>query len=351
MNKRDAEQALLILRTHLKPIVPFMDDAAVQEIMINRPDSIWVERAGQMLHQEGCQIAPASLDTALNLIGNLNGKPHMAVMDARMPGLRIAAARMPTSIHGTSMSIRKHSVNRISLDSYLARGAFDVQPQDPKQVQINREVIQMLDGMRSGGSAVRDFFQWVIESRTNIILSGATSSGKTTLLNALTEAIPAEDRIVTIEDTAELRIGVPNYVSFETNESEGITIRHLVRLALRYRPNRVIVGEVRGAEAFDLLDVLNTGHPGSAVSFHSDTSDLAPARLESMIRMAPETQNWPLSDLRRQIAATFRFIVHAQRVGGSRGPKEIREILGVKDGAYVTRLLFSKVESEVHEYA
>ncbi|WP_429500808.1 CpaF family protein (plasmid) [Robbsia andropogonis] len=351
MNKRDAEQALLILRTHLEPIVPFMDDPAVQEIMINRPDTIWVERSGEMVLQEGCKIAPERLETALNLIGNLNGKPHMAVMDARMPGLRIAAARAPTSIHGTSMSIRKHSVNRISLDSYLARGAFDVQAQDARQIQIDREIVSMLSAMREGGTAVRDFFQWVIESKTNIILSGATSSGKTTLLNALTEAIPAEDRVVTIEDTAELQLAVPNYVSFETNESEGITIRHLVRLALRYRPNRVIVGEVRGAEAFDLLDVLNTGHPGSAVSFHSDTSDLAPARLESMIRMAPETQNWPLADLRRQIAATFRFIVHAQRVGGSRGPKEIREILGVKDGVYLTRLLFSKVDTEVNQYA
>lgn len=205
--------------------------------------------------------------------------------------------------------------------------------------------------MRRGGSTIRDFFQWVVERRHNIVLSGSTSAGKTTLLNALLDLVPCSDRVITVEDTAELRLNVPNHVALEANQALGISVRDLVRLSLRCRPDRIVLGEVRGAEAFDLLDALNTGHPGSQVSLHADSSAMALPRLESMLRMAPETQNWPLHDLRRQIASTFRFVVHAQRVGPSRGPREIREILGVDaNGSYQTRLLFSKIQLQDQHY-
>ncbi|WP_321943724.1 CpaF family protein [Paraburkholderia tropica] len=351
MNKLSTAYALGILRDHLAPIGPFLDDPDVQEIMINRPDSIYVEKRGDMHLQEGLSLSDDAIAAALNVLGNVNDRHSAQVIDARMPGLRIAAARTPTAMHGNSMCIRKHATHRIDMADYVRTGAFDALPPDAAQMQFDREVERMLAHMRHGGQVIADFFQWVSEARLNIVLSGATSSGKTTLLNALIELIAEEDRLITIEDTGELQVRVPNFVSFETNPALGVGVRDLVRLSLRYRPTRIVVGEIRGAEAFDLMDALNTGHPGSAVSFHADSSDMAPARLESMIRMAPEAQNWPLADLRRQVASTFRFIVHAQKVGGRRGPQEIRQILGAKDGVYQTRLLYSKVKREDHHYA
>jgi Flp pilus assembly CpaF family ATPase len=188
-----------------------------------------------------------------------------------------------------------------------------------------------------------------MRERINVAFSGGTSSGKTTLLNAMIDAMPASDRIVTIEDTAELQVHASNHVGLETNL--GITVRDLVRFSLRIRPDRIIVGEVRGAEAFDLMEALNTGHPGSIVSFHADSADTAPARLESLIRMSDEGRLLTMTDLRQKIASTFRFFVHAERQGAVRGPVEIREVLGVEDDRYSTRRLFSRyadVEEAVH---
>ncbi|TAL56902.1 ATPase, T2SS/T4P/T4SS family [Pandoraea sp.] len=353
MDRLTAAYALQILAQHLAPIRALLDDPTIQEIMINAFDDIRIERAGEIEHLADIRLDEAGLSTAITIIANMNDKgAPRPILDARLAGLRIAAAKKPIAMRGDMMCIRKHAMRHITLVDYLQRGAFDVVPFDERVSGAERRrMTQLLAGLKHGGQAVLDFLQWMIEAHINAILSGSTSAGKTTLLNALTGVIPAHERLITIEDTGELQVHVPNYVSFETNPGQGITVRDLVRLALRCRPDRIVVGEVRGPEAFDLLDALNTGHSGSAVSFHADSSALALPRLESMIRMAPETQNWPLVDLRRQIANTFRFVIHAQRVGASRGPCEIREILGVDDqGRYLTRLLFSKIQQEASAY-
>lgn len=345
--------ALSILNQHLKPLAPFLVDPEVNEIMVNAPNDVWIEKRGQLLRQN-ISLNVHTVDAVITQIANRNSKVAGQILDARMPGLRVAAARAPTAIRGPMLCIRRHAAKPISLKSYVANGAFNVVPIDPidrKAQEKNAETMKR--AMREGGPIIAEFFQWVIGNKYNIILSGSTSSGKTTLLNALLDLVPKDERVVTIEDTAELQTCIPNYVSLEANPTAfGVDVRALVRLSLRIRPDRIIVGEIRGAEAFDLLDALNTGHSGSAVSFHADSSELAIPRLESMLRMAPETQNWPLADLRRQIAATFRFVVHAQRVGQSRGPREIREILGVNPdtGHYITRLLFSKVQQDDSAY-
>jgi Flp pilus assembly CpaF family ATPase len=340
-----------ILRQHLSAIEPYLASEDINEVMVNAADDIWVEERGVMRRVDAT-LSEEQVDRAITLIASKNGKPNAPLLDARLPGLRIAAARKPTALRGSMLCVRRFAARRISLDSYVENGAFDVVAVDPSEAASEqRELNSLKAAMRRGGSTIRDFFQWVVERRHNIVLSGSTSAGKTTLLNALLDLVPCSDRVITVEDTAELRLNVPNHVALEANQALGISVRDLVRLSLRCRPDRIVLGEVRGAEAFDLLDALNTGHPGSQVSLHADSSAMALPRLESMLRMAPETQNWPLHDLRRQIASTFRFVVHALRVGPSRGPREIREILGVDaNGSYQTRLLFSKIQLQDQHY-
>lgn len=350
LNEHSREHALQMLREHLYDLLPYLDGDDVDELMLNNPSTLFIEERGAMRRIEGLRVSNDRIDAALNIIANLNDKDSTHIMDARLPGIRVAAAREPTSMHGNSICIRKHTKQSRTLHDYVTDGSFDVIEQSQEQADETRRVEGLLRNLRHGGSVVEEFLDWVVATRQNLIVSGATSAGKTTLLNALGECIPDDERLVTIEDTGELRPRVPNFVSFETNPSLGINTRDLVRLSLRYRPNRIIVGEVRGPEAFDVMDALNTGHPGSQLTFHSDSSAMALPRLESMIRMAPEAQNWPLADLRRQVAGTFHFIVHAQRVGGRRGPQEIRQIISAEGGVYQTRLLFSKVKREDAAY-
>ncbi|MFP3562915.1 CpaF family protein [Paraburkholderia sp. SIMBA_030] len=343
MTRLTYDYAIEVLNDYLGPLQPMLADPDVQEIMVNRPDTVFVERQGAISRVAGCELDPDALDRAITILANVNAKEQTPLLDARLPGLRIAAARKPVAIHGDMMSIRKHARHRIGLADYEQSGAFEVLPASLSRT-AGRNNPGLLARLPAGGTALREFFEWVMRERINVAFSGGTSSGKTTLLNAMIDCIPADDRVITIEDTAELQVHAPNYAGFETNL--GLTIRDLVRFALRIRPDRIIVGEVRGAEAFDLMEALNTGHPGSIVSFHADSSGTAPARLESLIRMSDEGRLLSIDDLRQKIASTFRFLVHAERQGAVRGPVEIREVLGAENGRYQTRLLFSRFAPE-----
>lgn len=330
-----------LLRTHLRQVYHHLDNPEVQEVMINSPTNIWLERNGEYERLD-IEISAAALSSAITILGNLNRRDITQVMDCRLPGLRIAATLPPVAVHGPSMSIRRHSARSFTLDDYLASGALDPRRNIEQQVLASDSERPSDEAVAAGREGLAAFLAWMVRARVNYMITGSTSSGKTALLNALATLIPAADRVVTIEDTAELQIQVPNWVSFEANAASGIAIRDLVRHTLRYRPNRILVGEIRGAEAFDMVDAYNTGHPGSSVSFHSDSAELGLSRLENMVRMAPEATNWPLADLRRQIAATFRFVVHASNVRGHRGPTEVIEILSAHEGGYRTRSLFKK---------
>ncbi len=332
------ERAEALLKSHLGKVYEYLNDPSIQEVMINSPENIWVERSGQY-EKLDLTIKEETLRSAITLLANLNSKGTTSLLDCRLPGLRVAATLPPVSPGGPSMSIRRHSARNFTLDDYLQAGALD------KVVRVrlgSAGVRPTPEEVEAGGVGLVKFMDWMVKSRANFIVSGSTSSGKTALLNALAGCIPDADRVIPIEDTSELRITVPNFTSFEANAANGVQIRDLVRHALRYRPNRIFIGEIRGAEAFDMLDAYNTGHPGSGVSLHSDTAQLALPRLENMIRMAPEAANWPLDDLRRQIASTFRFVLHASNVGGKRGPVEVMELLAAKAGGYHTQTLFKK---------
>lgn len=329
-------QAERVVALDLQQVRSFLDDPECQEVMINSPKVVFVERQGRF-ERVDVSFSAAALESAITTLCNINSKSKQMVLDCRLPGLRIAATLPPIAVHGPSMSIRRHSSRLFTLEDYLAQGAF--RPSAPGRAADGGQDLQDL---AAGDLAVPKFLRWLVRSRVNFLVTGSTSSGKTAFLNCLAQFLPDEQRIVTIEDTSELQIRVPNWLAFEANTAHGIDVRMLVRHALRNRPHRIWVGEGRGAEFYDILDAYNTGHPGSTVTFHSDSAGMALARLENMVRMAPEAANWPLADLRRQIAGTFRFVIHCSNEAGIRGPSEILAVDGVADGQYITRSLFRR---------
>lgn len=312
-----ASAAALRALTHaLSPIREYLDDPLTQEIEINGPNDVWVERAG-VQSKVDVRIGATELETAIGVLARLSNKDAKAgtadgIIDARMEGFRVAAALPPTSVHGPSMCIRKHNPVHLSLADYVKAGA------------LTEEWAEQLRDM--------------IRSHKNVLVAGGTSSGKTTFVNALLAEIPKEERILTIEDTPELKVLSPNWVSLESNTQAGISTRDLVRLALRYRPDRVIVGEVRGGEAFDLLDAANTGHDGVIATLHASSSFDALSRFETLILRAGI--DWPHRAICAQIARTIDFVVFMARRNGSRRLQEVLEVQDFDNERYVTNMLF-----------
>ena len=345
MSRETDDHAIKVFKDHMKAIALYMDDSSVQEIMINRPDDVWVEQNGKIFRAGNLNISDVNIRGAIKALAGANNKGMSPVLDCRMTGLRIAAALHPVSINGHALCIRKHARSRRRLTDYLEQGAFEVFAPGTMVSTHDSMVARPSDeDVANGGEAVIRLLRWIVQTRKNMILAGGTSAGKTSLLNAIIAEIPEEDRVITIEDTAELQIASPNYVGLEVSESDGVTIRMLIRLSLRFRPDRIIVGEVRGAEAYDLLDAFNTGHSGGACTLHADSALLALARLENMVRMSPDAANLPLPALRAQIASTFQFVIFASRKYGVRGPEAIIEILGVENGEYRIKKLFNRVK-------
>lgn len=323
--------AMGVLRTALAPVLPWIDDERVAEIMINRFDSIWIERDGRM-DRVPARLSESALRAAIRVIGMLSGRDARdrgprAVVEARVAGMRVAAAFPPVSIQGTSMCVRKH-VHRVArLDDYGAT--------DPARTDPYRERGVWPDG--ADARSLLDLLREAVRSRRNILVSGATSSGKTTFLNALLAAVPPSERVVTIEDTAELRAPIPNLVAFESDPGSGIGLRELVRLALRFRPDRIVVGEVRGAEAFDLLQALSTGHRGGFATIHASSAAGALDRLEQLILASGVP--WPAVAIRRHVGATIDLLVHLQRSGDCRGVAEAVVVCAGDEHGYRTRSL------------
>lgn len=312
-----ATAAALRALTHaLAPVREYLEDPLTQEIEINGPDDVWVERAGVQA-KVPVSISATQLETAISVLARLSDKDAKAgtadgIIDARMDGFRVAAALPPTSVRGPSMCIRKHNPVHLTLDDYVQSGA------------LSAEWAERLRAM--------------VRSHKNLLVAGGTSSGKTTFVNALLAEIPAEERILTIEDTPELKVSAPNWVSLESNTQAGISTRDLVRLALRYRPDRVIVGEVRGGEAFDLLDAANTGHDGVIATLHASSSFDALSRFETLILRAGI--DWPHRAICAQIARTIDFVIFMARRNGVRRLQEVLEVQDHDNDRYVTAMHF-----------
>ena len=304
------------------PIERLLADDSVSEIMINGPLDVWIEREG-LLHKTSVRFNDEShLRRIMNKMVAEVGRridESSPMVDARMPdGSRINAVIHPLSLSGPLMTIRKFGSERLTLDSLVRLGTLS-----PETVDLLRRCV---------------------EARLNILISGGTGSGKTTLLNALSSAIPDSERIVTIEDAAELRLIQRHVLRLEHRpkniEGEGeVTIRDLVRNALRMRPDRIVIGEVRGAEALDMLQALNTGHDGSLTTLHANTPRDALARVETMVMMAGF--DLPLRAIRQQVASALDMIIQLERLqDGSRRVVAITEVQRLESEVITLQDLF-----------
>jgi pilus assembly protein CpaF len=290
------------------PIQPLLDDPDISEIMIYGPEQVYVERNGKL---EDTTVKFSDTEHVMSIINRILSPLGRRVdqdnlmADARLPdGSRVNIAIPPVAIDGPSITIRKFLESKLTMDQ-----------------------ISKLDTLTEH---MAEFLQACVAARLNILITGNTSSGKTTLLNILAGSIPNEERIITIEDAAELNLNQKYVVRMETRTPDidgrgGVTTRDLVRNALRMRPDRIVVGEVRTGEALDMLQAMNTGHDGSLTTLHANSPRDAISRLETMAMMAG--LEIPLMALRTQIAAAIDLIVHMERLSdGSRKVTRITEV-------------------------
>lgn len=304
------------------PIQPLLDDPTVSDILVNGPDTVYVERYGKL---ELTSIRFRNKEHVLNVaqrIVNAIGRridESTPMVDARLSdGSRVNIIAPPVALMGTTISIRKFPTQRLTLQHLVEHGSLS--------------------------SSMADFLALASHCRCNILVSGGTGSGKTTLLNALSRHISDDERILTIEDAAELSLDQPHWVALETRtesaEGKGeVTIRDLVRNSLRMRPDRIILGEVRGAEAFDMLQAMNTGHDGSLCTLHANSSRDALMRLANMLQMGSERLSEKV--IQSQIVSAIDLVVQLERMrDGKRRITEIAEISHIDDEKIMMKSLF-----------
>ena len=306
----------------LGPLEPLLADTGISEIMVNRHDEIYIERQGRLWRHDAAFSSEQSVRWVIERIVAPVGRridESAPMVDARLPdGSRVNAVIPPVALRGASLTIRKFPAQRPVMADLVRAGSID--------------------------PAMAEFLHLCVRTRKSIVVSGGTGSGKTTLLNILSNGIPEGERIVTIEDAAELRLDHAHLVALEARpanlENRGrIDIRDLVRNALRMRPDRIVVGECRGAEAFDMLTAMNTGHEGSLTTLHANSPRDALGRLEAMVLMAG--MDLPLTVVREHIGASIDIVVQLARLSdGSRVVTSVVEITGLESGRIQLQELF-----------
>lgn len=305
---------------------PLIEDKSITEIMINGPEDIFIEKNGRTYRIDSCFESRQKLEDVIqSIVARVNRVVNEAspIVDARLgDGSRVNAVLPPVALNGPILTIRKFPDKPITVEDLIKWGS------------ITEDVAQLLERM--------------VRAKYNIFVCGGTGSGKTTFLNALSNFIPKDERIITIEDSAELQIsGVENIVRLETRnantEGKGqIAIRDLIRTSLRMRPERIIVGEVRGAEALDMLQAMNTGHDGSLSTGHANSTEDMLSRLETMVLGAAPL---PLDAIRQQITSAIDIMIHLARLRDkSRRTVEITEVLEYRNGHIQLNPLYSFVE-------
>lgn len=299
-----------------------IEDDEITEIWVNGPDCIFYEKNGVFLQYPYCFASEEKLqDVIQQIVGKHNRAVNLSspIVDTRLDdGSRVNIVLAPISLDGSAISIRKFSNNPLGMEDLIAKDT------------ITEEAA--------------DFLKVLVQSRYNLFISGGTSSGKTTFLNALSAFIPEGERIITIEDSAELRLqNVKNLVRLEsrtvtTDGVKPIKARELIHTALRMRPDRIIVGECRGEEALDMLQAMNTGHDGSLSTGHANSTKDMLSRLETMVLMGMEL---PLLAIRQQIVSGIDVLVHLERgADKKRRVVEIAEIIGLEQGEIITNILY-----------
>lgn len=304
-------------------------DDRITEVMINGPDDIFIEKAGQLYKLEQRFDDEKQLEDIIQkIVGQAGREVNQAnpIVDTRLPdGSRVNVVLPPISLNGATVTIRKFSKTPMTIEQLLKFGS------------ITPEVAHIL--------------KLLVKAKYNIFISGGTGSGKTTFLNALSSYIPHDERVITIEDSAELQIeGIDNLVRMETRNantsgSGAVTIRDLIKSSLRMRPERIIVGEVRGGEALDMLQAMNTGHDGSLSTGHANSTKDMLSRLETMVLQGAE--GLPLEAIRQQIASAVDIIIHLSRLRDkTRKTMEISEITGYENGEIKVNPIYRFEEDE-----
>jgi pilus assembly protein CpaF len=311
------------------PIQPLLDDPEISEVMVNSPKKVYIERKGKIINTGVKFENDAHIMRVIERIISPLGRRvdyESPMVDARLPdGSRVNAVVPPVAIDSPLLTIRKFGKTRFTIDQLIE---FDT---------LTRKMA--------------DFLRACVFGRLNIIVSGGTGSGKTTLLNVLSSFIPETERVVTIEDSAELRLDQEHVVRMEARppnvEGRGqVTIRDMVRNSLRMRPDRIIIGECRGGEALDMLQAMNTGHDGSLTTLHANSPRDALSRLETMVLMAG--MELPLKVIRQQIASAVDLIVHQSRLReGPRKITAISEVAGMEGDTIVMSDIFKFVQTGV----
>ena len=310
----------------LDVLQPLVDDPTITEIMINGPHNVFVEQNGRLFKKNVSFGSNEKLENViLNIVSKVNRTVNEAnpIVDARLlDGSRVNVVLPPIALDGPTVTIRKFPEDPMTMEKLIGYGS------------LTPEAAEVLERM--------------VRAKYNIFISGGTGSGKTTFLNALSNYIPKDERVITIEDSAELQIeGVENLVRLETRnanmEGKGeVTIRDLIRSSLRMRPERIIVGEVRGAEALDMLQAMNTGHDGSLSTGHSNSTKDMLSRLETMVISG---NSIPIDAIRQQIASALDIIIQLSRLRDkSRRTLEITEVVGYEKGEIVLNPLYRFVE-------
>ena len=290
-------------------------DDDITEVMINGTDEIFIEKSGKIERLNQSFESQRKLEDIIQrIVGRAGREVNQSnpIVDTRLPdGSRVSVVLPPVALKGPTLTIRKFSKTPMTVEQLI------------KYKSITPQIAKVLETF--------------VKAKYNIFISGGTGSGKTTFLNALSNYIPNTERVITIEDSAELQIvGIDNLVKLETRNSNSsgkgtITIRDLIKTSLRMRPERIIVGEVRGAEALDMLQAMNTGHDGSLSTGHANSTKDMLSRLETMVLMGAE--GLPLEAIRQQIASAVDIIIHLSRLRDhSRKTMEITEVVGLKDG-------------------
>lgn len=306
-----------------------ISDDTITEVMINGPENIFIEKSGKLTKLDKQFESQRRLEDIIQRIVGMAGREvnqANPIVDTRLPdGSRVNVVLPPIALCGPTITIRKFSKTPMTIEKLIAYGSIT---QD-----------------------IADKLEILVKSKYNMFICGGTGSGKTTFLNALSNYIPKDERVITIEDSAELQIvGVDNLVSLETRNANSsgsgeITIRDLIKSSLRMRPERIVVGEVRGGEALDMLQAMNTGHDGSLSTGHANSTQDMLSRLETMVLQG--AAGLPLEAIRQQIASAVDIIIHLSRLRDhSRKTMEICEVIGYKDGQILLNPLYQFVEDE-----
>ncbi|HEX5422116.1 MAG TPA: ATPase, T2SS/T4P/T4SS family [Candidatus Acidoferrales bacterium] len=292
----------------LKPIEHLILDDSISEVMVNGPDQVFIEKGGFLEQVKGVSLGEKSLMVAVKNIARRLGddiSEAKPILDSRLPdGSRVAAVIPPCSLRGVTLTIRKFTARRFEMEDLIRSGMLD----------------------RSLANRLEDY----ILSRKNLLISGGTGTGKTTLLNILGRFIPEDERILLIEDTAEIQMSQPDLVRFEARQAQNgvpaVPIRDLLKAALRHRPDRLILGEIRGGEAFDLLQLLNTGHSGTLSTIHANSARQGLARFTSCVLQSGV--ELPYRAIKTNIADSLNVVIHIERRPGRRYIAEVIEING-----------------------